>query len=177
MNITDSLIDYFNKTWRDFLYNAPSDGDLAADLSEFLGHIKDMKLHVNPITSKRLVVNGWEYVGPGDINLDVYLDVDHYSDLPIDHYLVAQKVLIPWLQKSFLKYYGFNIITDFADIVISFYDKHMDYDEFSYSVGETKSRGSNKIGCLKQYIKNVAQPVRPSVVSLSQFFRTFGPII
>tara|TARA_R110000772_G_scaffold187738_1_gene298884 strand:+ start:1377 stop:1901 length:525 start_codon:yes stop_codon:yes gene_type:complete len=147
MNITDSLIDYFNKTWRDFLYNAPSDGDLAADLSEFLGHIKDMKLHVNPITpqeflgvTKRLVVNGWEYVGPGDINLDVYFDVDHYSDLPIDHYLVAQKVLIPWIQNSFLKYFGLNIFTDFADIVISFYDKHMDYDEYDISVGETNTQ-------------------------------------
>ena len=143
MNITDSLIDYFNKTWRDFLHNAPSDGDLVADLSDFLGHIKDMKLQVNPVTGptfSRLVVDGWEYVGPGDLNLNVYFDVDHYGDLPIDHYLVAQNVLIPWLQKSFLKYYGFNIFTDFADIVISFYDKHMDYDEYDISVSETNTK-------------------------------------
>tara|TARA_R110000772_G_C13239695_1_gene433586 strand:- start:14 stop:538 length:525 start_codon:yes stop_codon:yes gene_type:complete len=134
------LTNYFNKSWEKHLRNAPSDGGLVADLSEFFGHIKDMKLSVHTITSKRLVVDGWEYVGPGDIHLDIYFDVDHYGELPTDHYLVAQKVFIPWLQNSFLKYFGLNIFTDFADIVVGFYDKHMDYDEYDISASKTNTR-------------------------------------
>ena len=142
MNVTDSLIDYFNKNknWKNFIGNAPVDGDLVADLSGFIGHIKDMKLSVYPVTMKRLVVGGYEYVGPGDIHLDVYFDVDHLLNLPIDHYLVADRVLIPWLQKSFLRYYGFNIFSDFADIVIGFHDMVGAYDEFSVEVGDTNTK-------------------------------------
>lgn len=137
------LTNYFNKSWAKYLHNAPSDGDMVADLSDFLGHIKDMKLQVNPVTGptfSRLVVDGWEYVGPGDLNLNVYFDVDHYGDLPIDHYLVAQEVLIPWIQNSFLKYFGLNIFTDFADIVIGFYVGADAYDEYDISVSETNTK-------------------------------------
>ena len=140
INAIDAVIDYFNKNWKNLIGNSPVDGDLVADLSGFIGHIRDMKLSVHPVTMKRLVVGGYEYVGPGDIHLDVYFDVDHILQLPIDHYLVADKVLIPWLQKSVLRYFGYNLFADFADIVVGFYDMVGSYDEFSVEVGKTNTK-------------------------------------
>lgn len=137
MNITDAITGYFNKEWKNNISNAPKDGNLVADLSGFIGLIRDMKLSVHPIDKKRLVVKGYEYVGPGDLNLDVYFSVDHLVNIPIDQYLVAGEVLIPWLQKSFLRYFGFDIYRDFADIVITFYDMQGDYDEYVVDVKDT----------------------------------------
>ncbi len=133
MNITDAIIDFFYKNWKDLSKQIGFHADLVADHSEWVGLIKDMKLRVTP-REDDIIIDGYQYVGPGDLDLDVYLNVDHILEFPIDHFMFAGKSLVPWLNKGILKYFGMDLNTDFADINVNFYDKMGDVDSWELPV-------------------------------------------
>ena len=139
MTISDAITDYFRKNWKDLSKQIGFHANLVADHSEWVGLIKDMKLRVTP-TEEDIVINGFQYVGPGDLNLDVYLNVDHILQFPIDHFMFARESLIPWLNRGILKYFGINLNTDFADINVNFYDNMGDVDSYELPAdyGRTK---------------------------------------
>lgn len=138
MNITDAITDYFYKNWKDLSKQIGFHANLVADHSEWVGLIKDMKLRVTP-REDDIVVNGYQYVGPGDLDLDVYLNVDHILEFPIDHFLFARESLLPWLNKGILKYFGMDLYTDFADINVNFYDNMGDVDTETLPVSKTNT--------------------------------------
>jgi hypothetical protein len=139
MTISDAITDYFRKNWKDLSKQIGFHANLVADHSEWVGLIKDMKLRVTP-TEDDIVINGFQYVGPGDLDLDVYLNVDHILEFPIDHFMFARESLIPWLNRGILKYFGINLNTDFADIKVNFYDNMGDVDSYEVPAdyGRTK---------------------------------------
>ena len=139
MTISDAITDYFRKNWKDLSKQIGFHANLVADHSEWVGLIKDMKLRVTP-TEDDIVINGFQYVGPGDLDLDVYLNVDHILEFPIDHFMFARESLIPWLNRGILKYFGINLNTDFADIHVNFYDNMGDVDSYEVPAdyGRTK---------------------------------------
>lgn len=139
MTISDAITDYFRKNWKDLSKQIGFHANLVADHSEWVGLIKDMKLRVTP-TEDDIVINGFQYVGPGDLDLDVYLNVDHILEFPIDHFMFARESLIPWLNRGILKYFGINLNTDFADINVNFYDNMGDVDSYEVPAdyGRTK---------------------------------------
>ena len=137
MERVEFLTDYFSKNWRKDIYDVSS-SNLVADHIPLIEPIADMELKVEPLDAE-VVVNGWKYVGPGNIVLDVYLDLDYILNYPIDHYMVAREFLIPWLDRTILKFFGFNIYTDFADVVINFYDHEGYSDTYDIDVTETNT--------------------------------------
>jgi len=94
-----------------------------------------MKLTITPHDGE-LVIDGWKYLGPGDINLDVYLGLDYILDYEIDHHMVAIKFLLPWLD-GLLKFFGFNLFVDFADINVTFHDLEGIQDTYTVEGDET----------------------------------------
>lgn len=118
-----TLTDWFDKNWEKYIWET-KDSNLVINkdmYKKLIDPIIDMKLTITPHPLE-LVVHDWEYIGPGDINLEVYLDLDHLLEYDIDHHMVAREFLIPWLD-GLLKYFGFRVYRDFADINVTFYDR------------------------------------------------------
>jgi len=132
------LIQYFNKNWRKLLSDTTG-SKMVIDHSMITSPIADMDLNIVP-REDNVVVDGWKYVGPGDIVLDVYLNLDHILDYPIDHHMVAYQFFIPWLDKSILKWFGLEIFKDFADIVINYYTLDGEMDAYDVPVEEMNTR-------------------------------------
>ena len=138
MERVEFLTDYFNTNWRKHIKDV-SDSRLVADHIPLIEPIADMKLSVEPTSDKKIAVNGWRYVGPGNLVLDIYLDIEYILDYPIDHLMVANMFFTPWLNRTILKFFGFNMFTDFADIVINFYDRNGYADTFKFDFRETNT--------------------------------------
>jgi len=131
------LSDWFDKNWGKYIWDT-KDSSLVINkqvYEKLIDPIQDMKLTITPHDGE-LVVDGWEYLGPGDINLDVYLDLDYILDYEIDHHMVGIKFLIPWLD-GLLKYFGFNLFVDFADINVTFHDLEGIQDTYTVEGDET----------------------------------------
>ena len=131
------LTDWFDQNWGKYIWDT-KDSSLVINkqmYEKLINPIQDMKLTITPHKEK-LVVDGWEYLGPGDINLDVYLDLEYILDYPIDHHTVAINFLLPWL-KGILKYFGFDLFVDFADINVTFYDHEGIEDTYTVHGDET----------------------------------------
>ena len=141
MTISDAITDYFRKNWKDLSKQIGFHANLVADHSEWVGLIKDMKLRVTP-REDDIIINGFKYQGPGDLDLDVYLDVDHILEFPIDHFMFARESLLPWLNRGILKYFGINSNTDFADTNVNFYDKRGDVDSYEIPADYGRTRPS-----------------------------------
>lgn len=133
----ESLVTFFNENWSKYIRNTRS-SDLVADHDPLISPIANMELDVDPVDGD-IVVGEWQYDGPGHLILDVYLNIDFILDYPIDHHMVARAFLIPWLQSSFLKYFGFNIYSDFADIVIRFHTTDGSWDDYVADVEDTST--------------------------------------
>jgi hypothetical protein len=131
------IVQYFNKNWRKLIKDI-SGSNMVIDHSIVTGPIKDMTLQIDP--HPETIVNGWKYVGPGDLVLRVYLDVDYILDYPVDHHMVARDFLIPWLGKTVTKWFGYDVYTDFADIVVFFYDNEGDSDYYDIPIEDTNVR-------------------------------------
>ena len=131
----ESLVTFFNENWDRFIRDVSS-SNLITDHGPIISPISNMELEVDPVDGD-IVVGEWKYDGPGHLILNVYLDIDYILHYPIDHYLVANQFLIPWLQKSFLRYFGFNIFSDFADIVIRFHTTDGAWDDYVVDAEET----------------------------------------
>lgn len=132
------LIQYFNKNWRKLLSDTTG-SNMVIDHSIITSPIADMDLKIVP-REDDIVVDGWKYVGPGDILLDVYLNLDHILDYPIDHHMVAYQFFIPWLDKAILKWFGLNISEDFGDIIINYHTLDGDSDYYDIPVEDTATR-------------------------------------
>jgi hypothetical protein len=121
-----TLTDWFDNNWQKYIWDT-KDSNLVINkdmYKKLIEPIDEMKLTITPHPVE-LVVDDWKYVGPGDINLEVYLDLNHILDYDIDHYMVAREFLIPWIG-GLLKYFGFSLFKDFADINVKFYDHEGD---------------------------------------------------
>lgn len=131
------LTDWFDKNWGKYIWDT-KDSRLVINkqvYEKLIDPIQDMKLTITPYDGE-LVIDGWEYLGPGDINLDVYLDLDYILDYEIDHHMVAIKFLLPWLD-GLLKFFGFNLFRDFADINVTFHDLEGIQDTYTVHGDET----------------------------------------
>jgi len=131
------LSDWFDKNWGKYIWDT-KDSSLVINkqvYEKLIDPIQDMKLTITPHDGE-LVIDGWEYLGPGDINLDVYLDLDYILDYEIDHHTVSIKFLLPWLD-GLLKFFGFNLFVDFADINVTFHDLEGIQDTYTVEGDET----------------------------------------
>ena len=107
------------------------------DHSNFWKNVTDFKIKVEP--RKNLEFNGYKYTGPGDLIIDIYSSEDFILNVfDVDYMYAIKKVIFPWLKESYLKYLGFDLFKDFADIIVNihttdgevtdYYDK---YDEIT----------------------------------------------
>jgi len=131
------LSDWFDQNWGKYIWDT-KDSSLVINkqvYEKLIDPIQNMKLTITPYDGK-LVIDGWEYFGPGNINLDVYLDLDYILDYEIDHHTVAIKFLLPWLD-GLLKFFGFNLFVDFADINVTFHDLEGIQDTYTVHGDET----------------------------------------
>ena len=133
----ESLVTFFNENWSRFIRDTRS-SRLVADHDPLISPIENIDLEVDPVDGD-IVVDGWQYDGPGHLILDVYLNIDFILDYPIDHHMVAREFLIPWIQNSFLKYFGFSIFSDFADIVIRFHTTDGAWDDYVVDAEDTNT--------------------------------------
>ena len=127
-----ALTNWFNQKWEKYIRDT-NDSKLAINqemYDKLIEPIKDMKLTVTRHRDE-LVVDDWEYNGPGDINLEVYLDLDFILKYEIDHVMVAREFLLPWL-RGLLKYFNFDLFIDFADVSVTFFDR--DGVDYTYTV-------------------------------------------
>lgn len=139
IHITDAAVDYFNKNWNNIIKDLGIHSNIVGtDHSQMIGLIKDMKLKVTP-REDDIVVNGWKYQGYGDLDLDVYLNVDHILEFPIDQYMFAGRSILPWLNKGVLKYFGMDVYNDFADVNVYFHDNMGDVDTYPVSVEDVNT--------------------------------------
>ena len=107
------------------------------DHSDFWENVTDFKIKVEP--RKNLEFNGYKYTGPGDLIIDIYSSEDFILNVfDVDYMYAIKNVIFPWLKESYLKYLGFDLFKDFADIIVNihttdgevtdYYDK---YDEIT----------------------------------------------
>jgi len=128
--------DWFSKNWRKYINDTnDSKFTLSPDrYDEIIEPIKDMRLSVTPI-DEEVNIDGWKYIGPGQINLYVDLDLDYLLDYSIDHHMVARQFLIPWL-RGILKYFTIDIYADFVSVNIIFKDNEGLEDNYKSSITE-----------------------------------------
>ena len=165
INSTNAVIDFFNENWSKYIRDTRSSG-LVADHDPLISPIANMELDIDPVDGD-IVVGGWQYDGPGHLILDVYLNLDYILDYPIDHHMVAREFLIPWIQSSFLKYFGFDIFVDFADIVIRFHTTDGAWDDYVVDAEETNVKPFYDNP--PRYWKKVNRKISESVLSEGPF--------
>lgn len=111
--------------------------DAVMDHSNFWKTVTDFKIKIEP--RENLKFNGYTYIGPGDLIIDIYSSEDFILNVfDVDYIFAIRQVIFPWLEKSYLKYLGFDLFKDFADIIVNIHtsdgevtDYDIPYDEIT----------------------------------------------
>ena len=110
----------FRKMYKTNLSNLSRYSNLVIDHASLIPYIKSIDVEVTPVDDAPVVFD-WKYVGPGDLTVNLVLN-GNVLDFPLDERTFAREVILPWLNGSFLKYLGYNLYVDFADVVVNIYD-------------------------------------------------------
>jgi hypothetical protein len=122
----------FRKMYKTNLSNLSRYSNLVIDHASLIPYIKSIDVQVTPVDDAP-VVHNWKYVGPGDLTVDLVLNVN-VLDFPLDEFTFAREVILPWINGSFLKFLGYDLYMDFADVVVNMYDVNGFVDRYVVTV-------------------------------------------
>lgn len=138
MSPDQAVVEFFNKNWKKMLPSLPKYSKLILDHAPLLEPIVDLDMWVNGRDDEP-VVNGWKYVGPGDLVVRIETNLEYILDYPIDHYRFIGDAFIPWLDQAVMKYFGLSVYDDFADIVIRFHTTDGAWDDYVVDAEDTNT--------------------------------------
>ena len=139
MSPDQAVVEFFNKNWKKMLPSLPKYSKLILDHAPLLEPIVNLDMWVNGRDDEP-VVNGWKYVGPGDLVVRIETNLEYILDYPIDHYRFIGDAFIPWLDQAVMKYFGLSVYDDFADIEIIFADLEGSEDIYELSVYDAQTK-------------------------------------
>lgn len=122
----------FRKMYKTNLPNLSRYSNLVIDHASLIPYIKSIDVQVTPVDDAPVVYD-WKYVGPGDLTVDLVLNVN-ILEFPLDQFTFAREVILPWLNGSFLKFLGYDLYMDFADVVVNMYDVNGFVDRYVVTV-------------------------------------------
>ena len=122
----------FRKMYKTNLSNLSRYSNLVIDHASVIPYIKSIDIEVTPVDDTPVVFD-WKYVGPGDLTVNLVLN-GNVLDFPLDERTFAREVILPWLNGSFLKFLGYDLYMDFADVVVNMYDVNGFVDRYVVTV-------------------------------------------